>query len=41
MIQAGGTARVLSVAERLQPHEGRLTPEQRALAALLLEGANA
>jgi pimeloyl-ACP methyl ester carboxylesterase len=41
MIQAGGTARVPNTRDRLKPHEGRLTPEQRALAALLLDGATA
>lgn len=41
MITSGGTARAPSAAEQLKPHEGRLTPEQRALAALLLEGAAA
>jgi pimeloyl-ACP methyl ester carboxylesterase len=41
MISAGGTARAPTTAERLQPHEGKLTPEQRALAALLFEGAAA
>ncbi len=41
MIQSGGTARAPTTAERLRPHEGRLTPDQRALAALLLEGASA
>jgi pimeloyl-ACP methyl ester carboxylesterase len=39
MITSGGTARVPSAAERLKPIEGLLTAEQRALAALLLEGA--
>lgn len=41
MISSGGTARQPGTAERLKPYEGSLTPEQRALAALLLEGASA
>lgn len=41
MIQEGGTARVPTTRDRLKPHEARLTPDQRALAALLLDGAAA
>jgi pimeloyl-ACP methyl ester carboxylesterase len=41
MIQAGGTASVPNTRDRLKPYEARLTPDQRALAALLLEGAAA
>jgi pimeloyl-ACP methyl ester carboxylesterase len=41
MVTSGGTARAPSVNERLRPYEGRLTAEQRALAALLLDGATA
>jgi pimeloyl-ACP methyl ester carboxylesterase len=39
MIQAGGTASVPNTRDRLKPFEAGLTPDQRALAALLLDGA--
>jgi pimeloyl-ACP methyl ester carboxylesterase len=41
MITSGATARAPSVDDRLKPYEGRLTAEQRALAAILLDGAAA
>jgi pimeloyl-ACP methyl ester carboxylesterase len=41
MIQSGGTARLPNTRDRLKPYEARLTPDQRALAALLLDGAAA
>jgi pimeloyl-ACP methyl ester carboxylesterase len=41
MITSGGTAKAPSMSDRLKPFETRLTPEQRALAAILLEGASA
>ncbi len=41
MIQAGGTAKVPNARDRLKPYEAQLNPDQRALAALLIEGAAA
>ncbi len=41
MIASGSTARPPSVTDRLKPYEASLTPEQRALATILLEGAAA
>jgi pimeloyl-ACP methyl ester carboxylesterase len=41
MIAAGGTAQAPNLRDRLKPYEGRLTAEQRALAALLFQGAEA
>jgi pimeloyl-ACP methyl ester carboxylesterase len=41
MLTSGGTRRVLTAAERLAPHAGNLTPDQVALATLLLDLAGA
>lgn len=41
MLTSGGTRKVPTAAERLAPHAGTLTPEQKALATLLLDHAGA
>jgi pimeloyl-ACP methyl ester carboxylesterase len=41
MLTAGGTRKVPTAAERLAPYGAKLTPEQTALAALLLDHAGA
>ena len=41
MLMAGGTRVAPTTAQRLAPHAGRLTPEQSALAALIVDHAGA
>jgi pimeloyl-ACP methyl ester carboxylesterase len=41
MLTSGGTRKVPTTAERLAPHAGTLTPEQKALASVLLDHASA